>query len=246
MVRWEGSGLLHRCSRPVVEVEAEQFGPRVMADRIHHPLALGDEAHTSRSAIRMPSPEVSGGTTWLPSGETIAVMQPPVSALRSFSSGEMRAICSSVSQPVEVDHEAARFQRVVADRHLDLLGEDRSHQRAGELRDVDLLVLRHQRVAGEGIVVLPAGQRADPADGGVDRLQAGAVALAPDHPLVEGRGDLAALEQQAAVGVEDELGVVERAVVALVHPEHDHHAEAAGRGADGAPVTGPGTTTALS
>lgn len=50
--------------------------------------------------MRMPSPDVSGGTTWLPSGEMIAVMQPPVSALRSRSSGEMRAICSSVSQPV--------------------------------------------------------------------------------------------------------------------------------------------------
>ena len=30
----------------------------------------------------------------------IAVMQPPRSALRSFSSGEILAICSSVSQPV--------------------------------------------------------------------------------------------------------------------------------------------------
>jgi hypothetical protein len=50
--------------------------------------------------MRMPSPSVSGGTTWLPSGETIAVMQPPLSGPRSFSSGAMRAICSGVSQPV--------------------------------------------------------------------------------------------------------------------------------------------------
>ena len=54
----------------------------------------------SRSATKTPSPRVSGGTMWLPSGETIAVMQPPLMARRSFSSGEIRAICSSVSQPV--------------------------------------------------------------------------------------------------------------------------------------------------
>jgi hypothetical protein len=48
----------------------------------------------------MPSPCVSGGTIWLPSGETIAVMQPPRMPRRSFSSGEIRAICSSLSQPV--------------------------------------------------------------------------------------------------------------------------------------------------
>ena len=38
----------------------------------------------SRSATRMPSPCVSGGTTWVPSRETIAVMQPPCNPRRSF------------------------------------------------------------------------------------------------------------------------------------------------------------------
>ena len=50
--------------------------------------------------MRMPSPEVSGGASNWPSGETIAVKQPPVSAFLSFSSGEIFSRCSSVSQPV--------------------------------------------------------------------------------------------------------------------------------------------------
>ncbi len=36
---------------------------------------------------------------------------------------------------------------------------------------------RHQGVAGERVVVLPAGQRPDPADRGLDHREAGAVAL---------------------------------------------------------------------
>ena len=35
----------HRRGRPGVEVELQQVRPGVMADRVHHPLALGDQAH---------------------------------------------------------------------------------------------------------------------------------------------------------------------------------------------------------
>ena len=131
-----------------------------------------------------------------------------------------------------VDDETAAFQGVVADGDLDLFGEYRADQGAGKLRDVDFLVLRHQGVAGERIVVFPAGQRADAADSGVHDLQAGTVALAPDHALMEGGGDFPAGEFQRAVGVEHHLGVVERAVVAFVDAEHDNHVVAAGRGGD--------------
>ena len=68
---------------------------------------------------------------------------------------------------------------------------------------------------------------------GFDDLEAGAVALAPDHALVEGGRDLAAGEFQRAVGVEDDLGVVERAVVAFVHAEDDDHVVTPCGGADG-------------
>ena len=53
----------------------------------------------------------------------------------------------------------------MADRHFHLFGENRPHHRAGKLRDVDFLVLRHEGVAGERIVMLPAGERADAPDG---------------------------------------------------------------------------------
>ena len=194
----------------------------------------------------MPSPCVSGGTTWAPSGETIAVMQPPRSALRIFSSGEIFAICSSVSQPVALTTKQPLSKRVVADRHLDLLGENRSNHRAGKLGDVDFFVLRHQGVAGERIVVLPAGQRADAADGGIDNGEARAIALPPDHPFMECRRDLAALEREPAVGVENKLRVVERTVIALVDAEHDHDVYGASPTAATASVTGPGTITAFS
>ena len=91
---------------------------------------------------------------------------------------------------------------------------------------------RHQRIAGERVVVLPAGERADAADGGVDDAEPAAVALAPDHALVEGGRDLAPLEDELAVGVEDELRIVERAVIALVDAEHDDDAMRARRGGD--------------
>ncbi len=130
-----------------------------------------------------------------------------------------------VGQPAGgIDHEAAGLQRVVADRHLDLVAEYRTHQRAGKLRAVDLLMLRHQRVACQRVVVFPAGERAHLADPCVHHLEAGGIALAPHHSLVEGGRELAALEHQRAVGVEDQLRVVERTEVALVDAEHHHHA----------------------
>ena len=59
-----------------------------------------------------------------------------------------------------VDDEAAGFERMMADRHFHLVGEDLSHQRAGELAAMDLLVHGHERVARERVVMLPAGKRA--------------------------------------------------------------------------------------
>jgi hypothetical protein len=62
-------------------------------------------------------------------------------------------------------------------------------------------------------------------------MQARPVALAPDHALVIGGGDLAALERQRAIGVEDQLRVVERAAVAFIDAHHQHHGMAARGGA---------------
>src|SRR5580704_11660863 len=39
-----GSPKLHRSRRAIIENEMKEFGPGIMADRVHHPLALDDEA----------------------------------------------------------------------------------------------------------------------------------------------------------------------------------------------------------
>src|ERR1700737_2343899 len=65
-----------------------------------------------------------------------------------------------------VDDKAPAFQRVMADRDLDLIGEYLPDQRSRELSDVDFFVLCHQPIEGERIVVLPAGERTSPAAGG--------------------------------------------------------------------------------
>src|SRR6218665_1667753 len=36
---------MHRGGRCVVDGKAQQLGPRVVTDRVHHPFALGDEGH---------------------------------------------------------------------------------------------------------------------------------------------------------------------------------------------------------
>ena len=200
-----------------------------MADRVHHALALDDQRH-----VEVGDQDAFAG------GER----RNDVLALGRDDGGHAAA-ADSVARPFlgrnlgdlvfgeptgGVDDEAAALERVMADRHLDLVGEDLADQRARELGDVNLFVLGHQRIAGEGIVMFPASQRANPPDRGVDHLETGAIALTPDHALMKCRCDLAALQNQRAVGVEDQLRVVERAVVTLIDAEHDHDVVFAGRG----------------
>ncbi len=186
----------------------------------------------SRSATSIPSPSRKGGARCTPSGETIAVQQPPRKRLAHTIVGR-DGLDLLIGEPARrIDHETARLERVMTDRHLHLVGEDLADHRARELRRVDLLALRHQGVAGQGIVMFPAGERADAADRGVDDLEARAVALAPDHAFVKRRGDLAALQHHRAIGIEDQLRIVERAAVALVDTEDHDHAVLARRGRD--------------
>ena len=71
--------------------------------------------------------------------------------------------------------------------------------------------------------MLPAGQRADPADGGVNGANTSPIALPPDHALMISRRDFPPLQHQATIVVENQLRVVERAAVALIDPDHQHH-----------------------
>ena len=71
--------------------------------------------------------------------------------------------------------------------------------------------------------MLPACQLTDAPDCAVDSSQPGTVALPPDHALMVGRGNLAATLNQGAVGIEQQLRVVERATIALVDADGHHH-----------------------
>ena len=68
----------------------------------------------------------------------------------------------------------------------------------GGRRDVDLDAGLVERDARERHVVLPADQAAEPAEAGLDRVEAAAVALAPDEPLVVRRHELAVVEGELA------------------------------------------------
>ncbi|MNY17867.1 hypothetical protein D3C86_1512120 [compost metagenome] len=98
---------------------------------------------------------------------------------------------------------------------------------------MDLFAIGHQGITGQRVEMLPAGQLPDAPYRAVDGPQAGAVAHAPDHALVVGRGNLAATLDQRAVGIEQQLRVVQRAAIAFVDADGHDHARLPGRSADG-------------
>jgi hypothetical protein len=223
---------VHQTRRPVVQHEREQFWPGVVTDRIHHPLALGDQ----REVKIGDKDSLAAGKRWY---EVIALRRHDRSHAAAAQALAQTFLGRDLGdlffgQPAGgIDDEAPTFERVMSDRHLDLVGEDLPDQRSRKLGGVDFLMLRHQRIAGEGVVVLPAGQCTDATDRRLHDLQARAVPLAPNHALVERRCDLAPLEQERAIRIEHELGIVERAVIALVDAEHHDHAMTPGRLRDG-------------
>ena len=131
------------------------------------------------------------------------------------------------------DHEARGLERMLPDVDFRLLRKQVAEDRTRIHRGVDLLAVRDHRVAREGVVVLPARQLTDAANRAVHGAQAGPVALAPDHALVVGRRDLAAPLDQAAVSVEEELGVVEGSAVTFVDADGHHDSRLFAGVADG-------------
>src|ERR1700692_794525 len=88
-----------------------------------------------------------------------------------------------------VDYEASGFQCMVPTRDLDLIRKNLADHRARKLRAVNLLALLHESEARQWIVMLPAGERTDPTESGVDSANPCAVSLSPHHALVVGRRD---------------------------------------------------------
>ncbi|MNP29503.1 hypothetical protein D3C76_1225300 [compost metagenome] len=111
----------------------------------------------------------------------------------------------------------------MADGDFDLLGENIAYQGTGKHRCVYLLAVGHQGITGQWVVMFPTGQGADAPDGAVDGTQTRTIALPPDHAFVVGRGDFASMLNQATVGIEEQLRVVDRAAIALVDADGDDH-----------------------
>src|SRR5487761_2601231 len=109
---------------------------------------------------------------------------------------------------------------MVPDGDFNLVGKNWPDQRARKLRNVDFLVLRHQRIAGQWVVMLPTGECTDTADRRIHHLQACAITLSPYHPLMECWCDFAALQFNFAGRVKCDLGIVKGAMVALINPQH--------------------------
>ena len=86
-------------------------------------------------------------------------------------------------------------------------------------RQVDLLSVGRHRVPRQRIVMLPARQLPDAANLAVHGAQAGTVTLAPDRALVISGRDRAAPLNQGAVGIEEEMGVVQGSAITLVDPD---------------------------
>ena len=167
-------------SRGLVNFEAQKIWSRVVPDRVQHPLPLGDErdvelghCHAFTFLDRFAHMLAFGGDD----GGAASSPQAFLELLVRRDLGNLLVVEPSGG----VDDEAARFQSMVADGDFHLLGEDRSYHGPRELGAVDLFVLAHQRKAGEGVVVLPAGQRTHTAYGGLDQLEAATVALSPDQ-----------------------------------------------------------------
>ena len=211
--------MARRCG---IETQPQQVGAAVVADAVHHSFAFGDQ-----------------GAIEFGDGQTLPVRQRPgqVAALRAdhrcvatplkgFMQGDVRGdrgVIGRIEPGRGTDHKAARLEGVVPQCHRRLFAEDGPDQRTRELGAVDLLPLAHQGEAGQRVVVLPAGQGSDAADGRGHHLESGTIALAPHHPLVIGGGDLAAFEHHLAIGIDQQLGVVEAAAVTFVDPQQHVH-----------------------
>src|ERR1700726_5061349 len=112
---------------------------------------------------------------------------------------------------------------MVPNRDLDLIGKNLADHRARKLRAVNLLALLHESEARQWIVMLPAGERTDPTESGVDSANPCAVSLSPHHALVVGRRDFPPFQHQATIRVKNQWRVIKGAAVALIHANHQHH-----------------------
>ena len=123
-----------------------------------------------------------------------------------------------------VDDKAGRFQRVLPDVDFGLFGEKIAPEGSRIHRRMNLFAVGHERVSCQWNVVFPACQLSHAPNGTIDSSQSRTVALAPDHALMVGRRQFAAMLDQRAVRIEKQLSIVDRSAIALIDANGRHHA----------------------
>src|ERR1700688_4315378 len=215
-------GKTDRRLRLPVNVQLKDIGPRVMSGDI-------DAAPCGRDGIDLDLCQQRARGLAHRAGDNgaagrdndrVAFVDPFVRV--GIKPAALRKIRGQIAGPHDssaADHPATSFACDV------LQGADPAIAAVVGWRDIYFEALRVERVSRQRHEVLPADERADASAGRVDDLEARSVAEPPHHALRTCRHELAMLVEYAAVGANDNHGVVERAstriLVTLVETAHD-------------------------
>src|SRR4249919_370371 len=223
IVRRPGVAFMEVRRRGAIDQEAQQFGAVVVTDRVHQQLATVDQGE-----IEVGDDFAFALAEWLADQHALRrddgrEAAPGDRADRATGVLHDLRLLVGIEPGGRIHHETARLQGVLADVDFHALREALAEGRARIHGGVDLLAIGHHGVAGERVVVLEAGQMADSPDLGIRRAQPRAIALTPDHAFEMCRRDLATALYERAVGIEEQLRVVDGAAIALVDADGNHH-----------------------
>lgn len=208
---------------PWVVDKVQQFRARIVADAVHHAVAFGGQFHIQISIQNA----FAFGQRWhnmtafgrhhaghTNIGQTL--LQLRVIANRADLIFGQSAGC--------IDHVTSRFWRMET---LICLPNMNPRSELANLGDVYLFVLRHQRIAGQGLCCSRHGSAPN---GCFNHVQTCAIALVPDDAFLIGGRDLAPFQGNPPVSIKHDLCVLKRTVVALVHTQNGDNSAIAGQG----------------
>jgi len=156
---WASCGYVPCGGQIGIVMQGKKLGAGIVSDGIHHPFALGHESHVEIAVKNT----LAARQRWhdVPSFWRHNACHAPVA--QGFLQGSVScdALDLIISQPASRIHDkTTRFKGMVTHRDFDLFTKNRPDQRPGKLRNVDFLVLCHESIACERIVMLPASQSA--------------------------------------------------------------------------------------
>src|SRR4249919_1123984 len=223
IVRRPAVALMEVRRRGAIDQEAQKLRTVVVTDRVHQQLAAVDQGE-----IEVGDDFAFALAEWLAYQHALRrddgrEAAPGDRADRAAGVLHDLRLLVGIEPGGRIHHEATRFQGVLANVDLHALREALAEGRARVHGGVDLLAVGHHGVARQRVVVLEAGQLADAADLGVHGAQARAITLAPDHAFEMCWRDLAATLHERAIGIKEQLRVVDGAAVALVDADGHNH-----------------------